>query len=155
MSDIRPIETQYRGYRFRSRLEARWAVFFDRCDVRYDYEPEGFELPSGRYLPDFYFRWGEFLEVKPAGLLPKRHFEFDQALSYPIRDDLPREIILGGELYRALGSPDRGDSLWRPIRCDFFCGERRRDHSFTKRGPRVGTERCSFLLISCGCRERR
>ena len=23
-----PIETMYRGYRFRSRLEARWAVFF-------------------------------------------------------------------------------------------------------------------------------
>ena len=69
----------YRGYRFRSRLEARWAVFFDRCSVRYDYEHEGFELPSGRYLPDFHFkRWGGFLEVKPAGLLPKRYFEFDQ-----------------------------------------------------------------------------
>jgi len=26
---IKAIETQYRGYRFRSRLEARWAVFFD------------------------------------------------------------------------------------------------------------------------------
>ena len=26
---IRPIETEYRGYRFRSRFEARWAVFFD------------------------------------------------------------------------------------------------------------------------------
>jgi hypothetical protein len=23
------IETHYKGYRFRSRLEARWAVFFD------------------------------------------------------------------------------------------------------------------------------
>ena len=26
---IKPIETKYNGYRFRSRLEARWAVFFD------------------------------------------------------------------------------------------------------------------------------
>jgi hypothetical protein len=28
-ADLRPIETRYRGFRFRSRLEARWAVFFD------------------------------------------------------------------------------------------------------------------------------
>ena len=103
VTDIRPIETIYRGYRFRSRLEARWAVFFDRCSVRYDYEPQGFELPSGRYLPDFHFNNGGFLEVKPAGLLPRLHFEFEYEWSYPIRDDLPREIILGGELHQALG----------------------------------------------------
>lgn len=51
---IKPIETYYNGYRFRSRLEARWAVFFDTLGVKYEYEPEGFALPSGRcYLPDF------------------------------------------------------------------------------------------------------
>lgn len=52
--NLSPIETQYNGYRFRSRLEARWAVFFDTLGVEYEYEPEGFELPNGmRYLPDF------------------------------------------------------------------------------------------------------
>ena len=51
---MRAIETYYNGYRFRSRLEARWAVFFDSLHVKYEYEPEGFELPDGsRYLPDF------------------------------------------------------------------------------------------------------
>lgn len=51
---IKPIETIYNGYRFRSRLEARWAVFFDALGVDYEYEPEGFNLPNGgRYLPDF------------------------------------------------------------------------------------------------------
>lgn len=51
---IKPIETEYKGYRFRSRLEARWAVFFDACGVEWEYEPEGFELKNGiRYLPDF------------------------------------------------------------------------------------------------------
>lgn len=51
---IKPIETLYNGYRFRSRLEARWAVFLDSLGVKYEYEPEGFELPDGtRYLPDF------------------------------------------------------------------------------------------------------
>ncbi len=54
MQSIKPIETIYNGYRFRSRLEARWAVFFDALGVKYEYEPEGFLLPSGKmYLPDF------------------------------------------------------------------------------------------------------
>lgn len=58
--DIKPIETIYKGYRFRSRLEARWAVFFDALGVEWEYEPEGFNLPSGRkYLPDFRVKcWG-------------------------------------------------------------------------------------------------
>lgn len=51
---IKAIETSYNGYRFRSRAEARWAVFFDTAGIRYRYELEGFELPCGRYLPDFY-----------------------------------------------------------------------------------------------------
>lgn len=48
------IETFYRGYRFRSRLEARWAVFFDSVEIPWRYEEEGFVGPHGdRYLPDF------------------------------------------------------------------------------------------------------
>lgn len=63
---MKAIETRYKGYRFRSRLEARWAVFFDTLGIRWDYEPEGFETPFGPYLPDFHLRdWGLFAEVKP------------------------------------------------------------------------------------------
>ena len=51
---IKPIETFYHGYRFRSRLEARWAVFFDACGAEWEYEPEGFDMGDGvLYLPDF------------------------------------------------------------------------------------------------------
>ena len=51
---IKPIETFYHGQRFRSRLEARWAVFFDACGVEWEYEPEGFDVGDGvLYLPDF------------------------------------------------------------------------------------------------------
>lgn len=51
---MKVIETEYKGYKFRSRLEARWAVFFDACGVTWEYEPEGFELDNGMYyLPDF------------------------------------------------------------------------------------------------------
>lgn len=52
--NLKPIQTFYKGYRFRSRLEARWAVFFDACGVKWEYEPEGFDLGNGLYyLPDF------------------------------------------------------------------------------------------------------
>lgn len=54
LTDIKPIETEYKGYRFRSRLEARWAVFFDAIGADWEYEPEGYNLPGEqRYLPDF------------------------------------------------------------------------------------------------------
>lgn len=70
---LKAIQTRYAGYLFRSRLEARWAVFFDALGLKWEYEPEGFELPSGRYLPDFRVcmvdgngdSWTFWFEVKP------------------------------------------------------------------------------------------
>lgn len=50
---ITPIETHYAGYRFRSRLEARWAVFFDHLNIPWDYEPQGYLIDGKPYLPDF------------------------------------------------------------------------------------------------------
>jgi hypothetical protein len=62
----RAIETRYKGYRFRSRLEARWAVFFDHLGWPWEYEPEGYELPGGvRFLPDFRVA-GYIVEIKPT-----------------------------------------------------------------------------------------
>lgn len=63
---LKPIETHYNGYRFRSRLEARVAVFLDALGVKYYYEPEGYRLRGGTmYLPDFYLPDQDFfLEVK-------------------------------------------------------------------------------------------
>lgn len=51
---MKAIETEYAGVLFRSRTEARWAVFFDALGVRWRYEHEGYELAHGRYLPDFW-----------------------------------------------------------------------------------------------------
>ena len=65
---VKPIETVYKGYRFRSRLEARWAVFFEVAGEEWEYEPEGYDLPDGRYLPDFHLaRRGVYVEIKPEG----------------------------------------------------------------------------------------
>ena len=65
--NIKPIETQYNGHRFRSRLEARWAVFFDALGVRWIYEPEGLLIDGKPYLPDFLLPdLGYLIEIKPA-----------------------------------------------------------------------------------------
>ena len=101
---IKAIDTEYAGHLFRSRLEARWAVFFDylisktRLDrsppnFTWEYEPEGFELPGGkRYLPDFRLnnrlggsRW---IEVKP------RHIKYD-----PKFDLFSKAIRLSSEFW--------------------------------------------------------
>jgi hypothetical protein len=79
-NEIGAIETVYDGYRFRSRLEARWAVFFKTARIRYIYEPECFRMPTDGelYLPDFYLpdvnmrttedKGGIYVEVKPPPL---------------------------------------------------------------------------------------
>jgi hypothetical protein len=68
---IKAIDTEYHGCRFRSRLEARWAVFFDQLGIEWQYEAEGYQLSDGtRYLPDFWlptFSGGMHVEVKPDG----------------------------------------------------------------------------------------
>ena len=51
---IKAIETLYRGHYFRSKAEARFAVFLDCLGVKWEYEPQGFDLGNGlKYLPDF------------------------------------------------------------------------------------------------------
>jgi hypothetical protein len=80
MSDsIRAIETVYQGYRFRSRSEARWAVYLTAIGLDWQYEPEGYVLTNPyhndsipwpnpvTYLPDFWLpQVRMFAEVKPG-----------------------------------------------------------------------------------------
>lgn len=77
---IKAIETRYNGYRFRSRLEARWAVFFDTLGIEYLYEDQGYSIYSDdgsiiNYLPDFYFpelhMFGEVKGCNYRGQIPK------------------------------------------------------------------------------------
>jgi hypothetical protein len=63
---IPAIPTTYRGRRYRSRLEARWAAFFDLLGWHHEYEP----CDLGSWSPDFAI-WGNsphfptLVEVKP------------------------------------------------------------------------------------------
>ncbi len=69
MSDnLKPIQTLYKGIRYRSRLEARYAVFFDYMQIEVRYESEGYVTEGRAYLPDFYLpNLNQYIEIKPNG----------------------------------------------------------------------------------------
>jgi hypothetical protein len=103
MRELKPIETHYKGYRFRSRLEARWAVFFDACGVKWEYEPEGYVLPNGQYyLPDFLlhdvtFNHGDYTEGNDLYAEVKGHMTAEDAqkikqFAFPIDDENPEKM---------------------------------------------------------------
>lgn len=67
------LPTEYMGITYRSRLEARWAVFFSEMNYSFSYEPEGIAVCGG-YRPDFLLKlrlddtpheYSVLAEVKP------------------------------------------------------------------------------------------
>lgn len=58
------IPTTYKSTRFRSRLEAKWAAFFDLMGWSWHYEP----IDLDGYIPDFVLDFAKplLIEVKPA-----------------------------------------------------------------------------------------
>lgn len=62
LSSFGAIQTAYRAFEFRSRLEAKWAMFFDLCGWNWAYEP----TERHGYIPDFVLGFRPTLvEVKP------------------------------------------------------------------------------------------
>lgn len=102
---MRPVVTIYAGCRFRSRLEARWAVALDTLGIEWQYEPEGFETAAGWYLPDFRLpllcKW---LEIKPVPVDDPRHSAFASIVGAGWRF-----VILAGDIPdpRELDNPQR------------------------------------------------
>ena len=59
------IPTHYNGINFRSRLEAKWARFFDLIGWSYEYEP----VDLNGYIPDFVLKFAImpiYVEIKPS-----------------------------------------------------------------------------------------
>lgn len=71
---MKVIQTEYKGTIYRSRTEARWAVFMSVLNFPFIYEPEGFDLgKDGWYIPDFYLpSMDTFMEIKPEIIIPGR-----------------------------------------------------------------------------------
>jgi hypothetical protein len=110
---IRPIQTRYKGYHFRSRLEARWAVAFDHHQIRYDYEPQGFDLgDEGLYLPDFWLpqvsMWAEVKPGRPTDV------EIRKAHALACQSGNPCLILIGPPAPHAYWAIE-DDMSWIPV----------------------------------------
>lgn len=151
MNNIKPIPTWYKGIKFRSRLEARWAVFFDAIGIRYEYELEGFQMEDGTdYLPDFYLPdLDVWVEVKGIMTGKDQHKidRFRKALEMPIYlivlGSIPPETddvldwvyktYTGAECFE-IGAKDAWDFPYLPCVCP-VCGKS--GFEFDGRGARV------------------
>ena len=103
---LKAIDTFYNGYRFRSRLEARWAIFFDEMKIKYEYEKEGYDLDGVWYLPDFWIpSWKAFVEIK--GEQPTQQ-EIDKCLRLKDRVGRTKIMLFVGDPYKGTGYFIRG-----------------------------------------------
>jgi len=87
-NEFKVIPTYFNGVQFRSRLEARWAVFFRTLHINYEWEPESFDLGNGIcYIPDFYlpkYNGGIYCEVKPHDGDFRKSWFFTEKTGNPI-----------------------------------------------------------------------
>lgn len=114
------IETIVGDYHCRSRLEARWIVFFLSLQFDFQYEPEGFELPSGRYLPDFYFPTIRmFGEVKPIDFTEQERIKCTELAD---ASNCPVLLLIGPpgyKTYLAIHAVDLGDGPVERFETDY------------------------------------
>lgn len=102
-TQIRAIPTIYKGIEFRSRTEARWAVFFDALGVRWLYEEEGFDVWGRWYVPDFHLidldAWWEVKGAKPTKDELELTWDFALMMGRPVylSSGSPLNPVRGGE----------------------------------------------------------
>lgn len=111
--NIKAIPTIYAGTQFRSRLEAHWAAFFDRCEWRWTYEPQDME----GYIPDFklWFRIPILVEVKPVQW-DETEYDLellDAARTKIIRSGIKGELLILGS--RVVTTTPENSSLPRHV----------------------------------------
>ena len=109
MSTLKPIPSKYRGTTFRSRLEARWAIFFDLLELKWLYEPEGYFLgeegkndPKLCYLPDFLLRSPQgkdiWIEIKPRNIISSDKFsKFKKMIESDKKESRTKTFLLSGQ----------------------------------------------------------
>lgn len=125
---MKAIPTRYKGMMFRSRLEARWAAFFDELELSWEYEPMDLE----GWTPDFGLSTssGDYVlvEIKPvppksqtdmpATLLEWRGHGFEKAVNHTkdwwvmlcgISPNEPADFFGIGVLLDKTGSTDGED----------------------------------------------
>jgi hypothetical protein len=140
---MKAIPTHYSGSWFRSRLEARWAAYFDILGLKWDYEPIDFD----GWAPDFLIKTPYcpvFVEVKPTmefsptGVFAKA-WKYHTAMQVMLLGLGPDEYGLG----TLMDPPDMIEyewfDLWEWLTDNPRCGEQ----SWREAGNRVQWRRVS------------
>jgi hypothetical protein len=103
--NIKAIPTSYKGVNFRSRLEARWAAFFDLCNWPWAYEA----VDLNGWIPDFILGQnldsGIPVEVKPIDFMGLSSAQREQSWQ-PYNEQLKRAAaaVSDGGGYMLLGT---------------------------------------------------
>jgi hypothetical protein len=141
-----PIATMLDGHRFRSRNEARLAVFLGKLGVPYDFEGCAFSMRDGtRYTPDFYLieqrTWIEFKpryphqsEIEKVAELCKRGY---------------RTVLLYGDKYVAPFGVDAADARGGPYGRVYTHADGLRGMAFDGSGRRLAGD-AAFTMDGLG-----
>lgn len=112
--------TVYNHVQFRSRLEARWAAFFDQCGWKWDYEP----LDLKGWVPDFSISspFCKILcEVKPVDIEDRSQLDsFDKAIAHfrqcqVLHLGVSPNMEKCGSIGRLCDLPDDADYSWDDV----------------------------------------
>jgi len=169
---MKAIPTTYNNVKFKSKLEAKWAVWLDEHNIIWDYETQGFDLNGTWYLPDFYLpEINTIIEVKgamerlekPYGLIEslKTYSEKGEKTYCP---DETLMVLLAGPVpwfYNINWSYDNGFFIYKCSSCgvtnivtDYMsygcrsCGEHKGVHHMLQReSVKVLTKPLEWLLL--------
>lgn len=95
---MKPIKTEYNETVFRSKMEAKWAEWFDQNEIKWFYEAQGFDINGVWYLPDFYLpEINTIVEVKgPMERIEKIYALYEQIQNENPDPDETTMILLAG-----------------------------------------------------------
>jgi len=122
---LRAIPTEYDGVVYRSRNEARYAVFFKKLGIVNEWEPQGFHSRGGHcYLPDFLLA-GQALIAEIKGSFDADPEGVEKWRGLVAARGKERGIlclpIIAGEMRFLLIGPDGRGGLWEDDQAQWYC----------------------------------
>lgn len=128
---LEAIPTRYAGELFRSRLEARWAVFFDELDIDWGYEVDQYSDGIEFYTPDFWLPEFEyFVEIKPKNV-------------YDIKKIKMLALTENREVFVAFEFPSPERTVIRSAHCWFSY----RGEAVKSRGPHIWIDTADGITL--------
>lgn len=136
---IAAIPTMYNGIQFRSRLEAKWACFFDLLNFSWEYEP----IDLNGWIPDFILKISDplFVEVKPVKTLD----ELEQYYEKTILSGYKGEVLFVGSIINAFYDTNNYE-IGRLLLCDNESYNSIKDFEIINERKNYGAEDCLIKI---------